>query len=115
MLRSLGVPVEGRTYLWGDNLGSLMSTDNPGAQCKKKHSQVAFHYVRECNAAGITDVRKVHTDFNLSDPFTKPLGRIAFDRAFNRIYGLRKPALDHAVRLDKGRKTNPKAKSRSTR
>jgi hypothetical protein len=112
MLRSLGVPVEGRTYLWGDNLGSLMSTDNPGAQCKKKHSQVAFHYVRECNAAGITDVRKVHTDFNLSDPFTKPLGRIAFDRAFSRIYGLRTPALELPVRLDKGRKTNPSAKSR---
>ena len=112
MLRSLGVPVEGRTFLWGDNLGSLTSQDNPGAQCKKKHSQVAFHYVRECNAAGIIDVRKIHTDFNLSDPFTKPLGRIAFDRAFDRIYGLRKPALDSSVRLDKGRKTNPAVKKR---
>ncbi len=86
MLRSLGVPVQGRTALWGDNMGSLISTDNPGATCSKKHSQVAFHYVRECTAAGIIDILKVETAYNLFDPFTKALAGPQFLALFTPIY-----------------------------
>jgi hypothetical protein len=86
MLRSLGVPIHERTALWGDNMGSLISTDNPGSQCTKKHSQVAFHYVRECNAAGIIEIFKVETAHNLSDPFTKALPGPRFLDLFYRIY-----------------------------
>jgi hypothetical protein len=86
MLRSLGVPIPGSTYLWGDNMSSLISTDNPGAQCKKKHSQVAFHYVRESNAAGIIAVRKVLTTYNLADPFTKSLAKSPFVAHFDVIF-----------------------------
>jgi hypothetical protein len=78
MLRALGVRVQGRTAHWGDNMGSLITTDNPGSTCMKKHSQVAFHYVRECNAAGIIDVLKVDTASNFSDPFTKAPGTTHF-------------------------------------
>jgi hypothetical protein len=46
MLRALGVPVQGLTSFWGDNMGSIITTDNPGSTCTKKHSQVAFHHVR---------------------------------------------------------------------
>jgi Reverse transcriptase (RNA-dependent DNA polymerase) len=93
MLRALGVPVLGRTALWGDNMGSLISTDNPGAQCTKKHSQVAFHYVRECNAAEIIDVLKVETLWNLSDPFTKALAAPRFLCLFSKIYRTMVPSL----------------------
>jgi hypothetical protein len=86
MLRALGVPVQGRNALWGDNMGSLITTDNPGNTCTKKHSQVAFHYVRECNAAGIIDVQKVDTANNFSDPFTKALGTTHFLDLFQHIY-----------------------------
>ena len=86
MLRALGVPVQGRTALWGDNLGSLITTDNPGSSCTKKHSQVAFHYVRECNAAEIIDVFKVETAHNLADPFTKALPAPRFIVLFQQIY-----------------------------
>lgn len=86
MLRALGVPVQGRTALWGDNLGSLITTDNPGSTCTKMHSQVAFHYVRECNAAEIIDVLKVETAHNLSDPFTKALPASRFIVLFQQIY-----------------------------
>jgi hypothetical protein len=71
MLRALGVPVQGRTALWGDNMGSLITTDNPG---------------RECNAAGIIDVLKVDTANHFSDPFTKVLGTTHFLDLFQHIY-----------------------------
>jgi hypothetical protein len=93
MLRALGVPIRDRTALWGDNMGSLISTDNPGSQCTKKHSQVAFHYVRECNAAGIIEIFKVETAHNLSDPFTKALPGPHFLDLFQRIY----KSADHNV------------------
>jgi hypothetical protein len=86
MLRALGVPVKHRTALCGDNMGSLISTDNPGLQCTKKHSQVAFHYVRKCNAAGIIEIFKVETAHNLSDQFTKALSGPHFLDLFQRIY-----------------------------
>jgi hypothetical protein len=62
----------------GDNLRSLQSTSNPGAICKKKHSMVNFHYVRESCAAGIIQLAKVDTSLNLSDSFTKPVDTSTF-------------------------------------
>lgn len=86
MLRSLGVRLSGPTLLIGDNLGSLQSSTRPGAQCKKKHSQVAYHYVREMNAAGEVRIKKIHTDFNLADPFTKGLPKVGFWRHFKKFF-----------------------------
>ena len=86
MLRSLGVPVEGKTLLIGDNMSSLICATRPGTPCKKKASSIAYHYVRECNAAGIVDIKKIHTDFNLADVFTKALGKSTFQGMIKRIY-----------------------------
>jgi hypothetical protein len=86
MLRSLGVPIKGKTILAGDNLGALTSTTQPGSPCKKKHVNIAFHYVRECNAAGIIDIRKIHTDDNPSDPFTKALDKNKFWHHFRYLF-----------------------------
>ena len=86
MLRSLGVPVGGRTKLIGDNLGSLLSTTNPAALLKKKHSNVAFHYVRECNAAGIVEVLEIGTDLNLADQFTKALDKVKYSTQARGAY-----------------------------
>jgi len=87
MLRSLGVPVKGSTLLIGDNLGSLISTSSPTSPCKKKHSQIAYHYVRECNAAGIISVRKINTEYNYADVGTKALGKKSFWEHFRRLFG----------------------------
>jgi hypothetical protein len=86
MLRALGVPARDRTTIRGKNMGSLITTDNPGSTCTKTHSQVAFHYVRECSATEITDVLKVDTANNFSDPFTKALGTTHFLDLFQHIY-----------------------------
>jgi len=62
MLRPLGVPVDGPMLLIGDNLGSLMSVTATGSPWKKKHSEITYHYVRECNAAKIVLICKIHMD-----------------------------------------------------
>jgi hypothetical protein len=89
MLRSLGVPIPrgtAPTILLGDNQGQLDSVTNPGAFCKKKHSHVAYHYVRECEAAAIVESRKIDTKFNASDPFTKSVDKKTFWNHFGYIY-----------------------------
>lgn len=78
MLRSLGVEPDGPTPLIGDNLGSQLTIANPGAECKKRHVNIAWHYVRECQAAGILTVKKIKTDWNPSDANTKALEKGTF-------------------------------------
>jgi hypothetical protein len=78
LLKSLGVKLSGRTLLIGDNLGSLLSTTNPGAECKKRHVNIAYHYIREAQAAEILSVYKIHTDWNPADFNTKALDKGKF-------------------------------------
>jgi hypothetical protein len=73
LLRSFGVPLKGSTRLIGDNLGSLQTVCDPASTITKKHESVAYHYIRECSAAGMIQCWKIHTDFNKADPFTKAL------------------------------------------
>ncbi len=86
MLQSLGVPLKGPTVLLGDNLGSLMSVSNPASPCKKKASQVAYHYVCECIAAGIVKICKIGMDFIHADPGTKALDKGRFWAHFDLIF-----------------------------
>lgn len=78
MLRSLNVEPDGPTPLIGDNLGSQLTIANPGAECKKRHVNIAWHYVPECQAAGILTVKKIKTDWNPSDANTKALEKGMF-------------------------------------
>jgi hypothetical protein len=86
LLRSLGIQPSGKTLLLGDNMSSLISATKPGSPCKKKASSIAYHYVRECNAMGIVSIKKIHTDHNLSDVFTKALGKAKFLGMIRRIF-----------------------------
>jgi hypothetical protein len=86
MLRSFGVRLAGPTLLIGDNLGMLHSVASPGTLCKKKLSQVAYHYVQECNAMKEVLVRKIHTSFNISDALTKALDKSPFWSLFKHVF-----------------------------
>jgi hypothetical protein len=78
MLRSMGVPLDGPTALIGDNLGSLMTAANPGADCKKRHVSIAWHYLRECQVMGALVLKKIDTKRNPSDTNTKALDKGTF-------------------------------------
>ena len=49
---------------------------------KKKHSSVAYNYIRWATAAGIIRVVWVPTDENLADTYTKRLPQIKREELF---------------------------------
>ena len=52
MLRDLGVPIDGPTIMFGDNMSVVLNTTVPSSILKKKHNSIAYHIVREAIAAG---------------------------------------------------------------
>jgi len=73
ILRSLGVPIESGTYIYGDNMSMLQSSSIPNGTCKAKHIALSYNILREAVAAGIVIPRKIDTEKNYSDGFTKAL------------------------------------------
>jgi len=45
MLRSFGVPIEGLTKMFVDNMGVIQNASMPEAMLAKKHMAIAFHHV----------------------------------------------------------------------
>ena len=82
MLRCLGcrLPDDGKhpSKLFGDNLGVLLSTQNPEADLSKKHVAIAFHAVREAVAAGVISPYWLKGQRNPADILTKQLPRPSF-------------------------------------
>ena len=72
-LRMMGIPVEGPTYVFGDNQSVLANTTNPGSMLKKKCAAVAYHLVREAVARGEIITAYINTHDNIADLFTKPM------------------------------------------
>ena len=82
MLRCLGcnLPNNGKhpTRLFGDNLGVLLSAQNPEADLSKKHVAIAFHVVREAIAAGVVNPYWLKGQWNPADILTKQVPRTVF-------------------------------------
>ncbi len=70
-LRMLGVPVEFKTYLFGDNKSVVDSSNIPSFNLKKRHTAIAFHRVRECIAAKWLIYVYMNGKENPSDVLTK--------------------------------------------
>ena len=58
--RALGVPIIGPTYLFGDNLSTIISSTKSDGKIAKRWNILSFHRVREAVAHGI--VRPFHID-----------------------------------------------------
>ena len=52
-LRYLGVPVQGKSYMFGDNESVVKSSTVPQSLLNKRHTALSYHRVREAIAAGI--------------------------------------------------------------
>ena len=72
-LRMMGIEVDGPTNLFCDNDSVVKNSSSPESTLKKKHNSIAYHRVREAQAAGA--IRITHEDglTNLADLFTKLL------------------------------------------
>jgi hypothetical protein len=79
-LRCLGIPVEKRSELLGDNLYVVVNTTLPSSKIKKKHLSCQIMRVREAIAAGFVRFGHVRSEQNIADIMTKPLGPSVFHR-----------------------------------
>ena len=52
-LRYLGVPVNGESFMFGDNQSVVTSSTIPHSALNKRHNALSYHRVREAVAAGI--------------------------------------------------------------
>ena len=71
-LRMMGVQVDGPTNVFCDN-AAVMNTTKPESTLKKKHNAIAYHRVREAQAAGVIRIAKEDGETNLADVLTKSL------------------------------------------
>ena len=92
-LRMMGIPVEGPTYIYGDNQSVLANTTIPDSTLKKKSQSIAYHYVREGVARDEWRTSYVNTHDNEADLLTKQLPHGVKRKGFVRnllhhIFGL---------------------------
>ena len=72
-LRMMGVQVDGPTNVFCDNESVVKNSTRPESTLKKKHNAIAYHRVREAQAAGIVRIAKEDGETNLADILTKCL------------------------------------------
>ncbi|GKE08757.1 hypothetical protein Tco_1412308 [Tanacetum coccineum] len=68
-----------------DNAPAIAIANDPGIMRGARHYQRKYHYVREVIQAGEIVLKKVHTDDNLADPFTKPM---SYNKRFEHAMGI---------------------------
>jgi hypothetical protein len=73
-LRYLGVPVEGRAYMFGDNESVITSSTIPHSSLSKRHNALSYHRVREAIAAGILWFYHINGKDNPADVLSKHCG-----------------------------------------
>ena len=75
----MGIPINDKTYMFGDNQSVVTSSTLPHSVLKKRHNMLAYHRVREAIAAGILKFFHISGKLNPSDVLTKQLGhQVAF-------------------------------------
>ena len=74
-LQMMGIPVEGPTYIYGDNKSVLYNTSIPESTLKKKSQSICYHFVREGVARDEWRTGYINTKDNPADLLTKPLSR----------------------------------------
>jgi hypothetical protein len=73
-LRMMGIPLDGPSWLFGDNQSVIVSSTIPQSMLNKRHNALSYHRVRECIAAEIINFLHVDGKSNPSDILTKFLG-----------------------------------------
>ena len=68
----LGINLEPKSFLLGDNMSVVVNTTLPSSVLKKKHQACNYHRVRKAIATKIIDFGYIDTQDNVADVCTKP-------------------------------------------
>jgi hypothetical protein len=72
-LQMMGIPIDGPTYVYCDNMSVVFNTSSPELMLKKKPNSFAYHAVREAVAMGEILIAHIKMDDNIADVMTKVL------------------------------------------
>ena len=86
VLRYLGVPIQGSTFLFGDNQSVVGSSSIPHGRLHKRHVILSYHRVREAIAARIIKFLHIYGKSNPADILSKAWG-------YQQIWSLLRPLL----------------------
>ena len=86
MLRYLGVPVHGKTFMFGDNESVVKSGSIPHSRLNKRHNALSYHFVREAIASGMVVFSHIPGQCNAADILSKHWG-------YQQVWPLLKPLL----------------------
>ena len=78
-MRMLGLQVEDKSWLVGDNMSVVLNTTLPSSSLKKKHLGCNYHKIREACATFLI-FGHIDGKINLSDICTKPLDNTTYER-----------------------------------
>ena len=70
-LRMMGIPIDGPSWMFGDNQSVITSSTIPESTLNKRQNALSYHLVRECIAAKIIYLLHVSGKVNPSDLLTK--------------------------------------------
>ena len=77
-LRMLGVPIDGKAYMFGDNQSVITSSTIPHSSLNKRHNALSYHRVREAIASNVLWFFYLKSKDNPSDVLTKFCGHATF-------------------------------------
>ena len=67
----MGIPVDGPSYVFGDNMSVIHNTQKPESTLKKKSNQICYHAMCEAVAMGECLTAHIDTHENCADLATK--------------------------------------------
>jgi hypothetical protein len=73
-LRYFGVPIKGKTYMFGDNQSVVTNSTVPHSQLNKRHHALAYHRVREAIASDMLSFHHIDGTANPADILSKIWG-----------------------------------------
>jgi hypothetical protein len=85
-LRYLGVPVQGKSIMFGDNESVVKSSTLMESRLHKRHNALSYHRVREAISAGYIQFNHLKGEFNVADIVSKHWG-------YQQVWPLLKPIL----------------------
>ncbi len=73
-LRMMGVPLDGPSWLLGDNESVIVSSTIPTSTLKKRHNSISYHLCQEVITLSIVNFIHISEDENPADVLTKHFG-----------------------------------------
>lgn len=70
-LRYLGVPIKGKSYMFGDNQSVVDSSIRPDVKLQKRHNMLSYHSVRHAIAWGMCSYMHIEGAINAADFLSK--------------------------------------------